>query len=291
MSRFGLASATLVALTLVTPLPSAWAQIEPSDVVPPRPPVILVPNDAGTSEPVHVTALDVDVRITGVLAETTLTMTFHNPNPRILEGQLILPLPEGAIVSGFGLDVGGAIVDGVVVEREAARVAFETETRRGIDPGLAEWVQGSLFRTRVYPMPAEGSRTVRVTYLSDLALGEGTATYHLPLAYQEALSQFHLRVAVSQGQAQPQIEVGELAELTFDTWEEQYVAETTLTDDSQRRPVRGRTHDSDVGLGAERRRWSGLFRRRRPAAPVVNTDGARGGQSRGRALRRLGVAQ
>ena len=25
-----------------------------------------------------------------------------------------------------------------------------------VDPGLAEWVQGSMFRTRIYPFPANG---------------------------------------------------------------------------------------------------------------------------------------
>ena len=34
--------------------------------------------------------LDVDVRIHGFLAETTSTMTFHNPHDRVLEGDIKL---------------------------------------------------------------------------------------------------------------------------------------------------------------------------------------------------------
>ena len=60
-----------------------------------------------------------------------------------LEGELVFPLPEGTTVSGYGLDIDGVVVDGVVVTKEKARVAFEAETRRRVDPGTpplgCEW--------------------------------------------------------------------------------------------------------------------------------------------------------
>lgn len=196
---------------------------------PPRPPVLLVNLEEGMV-PVHVRSLRADVEIVGFLAETTLVMTFDNPNPRVLEGELIFPLPEGAVISGYGLDVGGELVDGVVVERQAARVAYESEMVQQVDPGLAEWVQGSLFRTRIYPFPAGGSRTIKVSYVSDLTVRGGSAVYDLPMAYHDRLAQLDLRVAVSQGRAEPTIEAGDLANLTFAAWESQFVAETSLTD-------------------------------------------------------------
>jgi hypothetical protein len=35
-----------------------------------------------------------------------------------------------------GLDIEGEIVDGVCVEKEKARIAFEKEVRKGVDPGF-----------------------------------------------------------------------------------------------------------------------------------------------------------
>ena len=209
-----------------------------AQVLPDRPPVIMIPGQDDSSEPVHVRSLDVDARIVGFLAETTVVMTFHNPNDRILEGELVFPLPEGATVSGYGLDVGGELVDGVVVERQRARVAFEAETRVRVDPGLAEWVQGSTFRTRIYPFPANGSRTIKLQYVSDLTVADGAATYDLPLAYQEELERFHIRVAVSQGRAEPTIVGGGLSNFSFAQWESQFVAETTETDMRPREDLR-----------------------------------------------------
>jgi hypothetical protein len=92
-------------------------------------------------------------------------MTFHNDQPRVLEGDLEFPLPEGAALSGYGLNVGGTLVDGVPVEKQAARIAFEKEVRKGVDPGLDEQTGGNQFRTRVYPIPAGGTRTVKIEYL------------------------------------------------------------------------------------------------------------------------------
>lgn len=211
-------------LTLCLLAPNALAQIGPD-----RPPVILVPGEEG-QVPVHVQSLDVDVTIVGFLAETTLTMTFHNPNERILEGELVFPLPENSTISGFGLDVGGELVDGVVVEQQRARVAFEAETRVRVDPGLAEWVQGSNFRTRIYPFPANGSRTIRVSYVSDMNVAEGGANYQLPLAYLEELDRLRVRVAVSNGAAEPTVVTGGLSNFAFAAWEAQFVAETEMTE-------------------------------------------------------------
>jgi hypothetical protein len=113
--------------------------------LPTRPPPVevteapsLVVDEAGNKRPMVVEKVDIHVVIRGLLAETTTTLTFRNPHERVLEGELLFPLPEGATISGFGLDVGGQLVEGVIVEKNAARVAFETEVRKGVDPGLVD---------------------------------------------------------------------------------------------------------------------------------------------------------
>jgi len=58
------------------------------------------------------------------------------------------------------------MVDAAVVEKDQARIVFETEQRKGIDPGLVEWVGGNNFKTRIWPIPAKGSRTVRVDFVT-----------------------------------------------------------------------------------------------------------------------------
>ena len=43
-------------------------------------------------------------------------MVFTNTNHRELEGKLSFPLPRGAVVYGYALDIGGQMVDGGVEE-------------------------------------------------------------------------------------------------------------------------------------------------------------------------------
>ncbi|MBI5521879.1 MAG: DUF2135 domain-containing protein [Desulfarculus sp.] len=180
------------------------------------------------SQPLAITRVEAQARIMGFLAETRLTITFHNPNPLVLAGDLDFPLPEGATVSGYALDVGGRLVDGVVVEKDQGRQVFEKEARQGVDPGLVEMVGGNNFRTRVFPIPPMGARTLMVRYLSRLTVEQGGASYHLPLRFPQPVEHFSLRVEVVKPLATPQVKSGSLANFNFARWRDSFVAETTL---------------------------------------------------------------
>lgn len=131
------------------------------------PPALMV-EEKHRSTPLAISKVDVDVRIFGFVAETRITLVFRNDLSRPLAGDLYFPLPVGATVSGYGLDVNGAMVDGVVVEKDKGRQVFEKEVRKGVDPGLIEWTRGNHFKTRVFPIPPHGTRTVRVSYTSEV---------------------------------------------------------------------------------------------------------------------------
>jgi Ca-activated chloride channel homolog len=180
---------------------------------------------------VPLSRLQVEATIVGFLAQTTTTMTFRNDSERDLEGALELPLPEGATVSGYALDVAGAMAEGVAVEQQAARVAFETEERRRVDPGLVEAVRGNTFRTRVWPIRAGGTRTVRVSYVSELAVrgGEDAAVYALRLPYDAPVADFSLRIEVVAPAAVPDVRSSAVPGLRFARARESYVAEARGT--------------------------------------------------------------
>lgn len=199
--------------------PALWAQtVAPA----------LVVKQEGGWVPLGLARLETQVRIFGSVAETTTTMTFRNPLPRVMEGDLYFPLPEGATISGYALDIGGVMVDGVAVEKHEARRVFEQVVRQGIDPGLVQWTAGNNFQTRVFPIPANGSRTVRVQYVSELVGGNDAPAYHLPLRLKEKLPEFSLRVEVVKPAAPPKVAKGELANFAFAKWRDSFVAETRL---------------------------------------------------------------
>jgi Ca-activated chloride channel homolog len=178
--------------------------------------------------PIQLSKIDVNVKILGEIAETRTTMTFYNPNERVLEGKLSFPLPEGVVISGYALDIDGIMVDGVAVEKHQARRVFEREERKGIDPGLVELTKGNSFRTRIYPIPAKGSRTVMVRYISELPSASEKGIYRLPLYAKETIPQLHLRIEVVQASSAPAITPSVLDNFSFKASGKSYVAETTL---------------------------------------------------------------
>jgi len=190
----------------------------------------LVTGGGPAAEPLRLERVAVEARIVGYLAETRMTLTFFNPHDRVLEGELYFPLPEGAFVSGYALDIQGVMVDGVVVEKEKGRQVFEKVVRQGIDPGLVEWVRGNNFRTRVYPIPARGRRTVAVRYVAPVLAAAGPSVYRLPLRFADPVPQFALKVEVVQWAGEPAVSGGGPAGFRFARWEERYVAESELRD-------------------------------------------------------------
>ncbi len=211
----------LFALLLCTP---AFAQQPITGGGGPR----MLVTDGKPNEELQVTRLDVQTRIVGHLAETSMTMTFHNPARRVVAGDLVFPLPSGATVSGYALDVNGVLVDGVVVDKQEARRIFEEEVRKGVDPGLVERVAGAAFKTRVFPIPSKGERTVEVSYVSELVDVEGRSAYVLPLGFEDPVGSAHIRVEVVRATEQPVIQGKGLEGLGFESWEDRWVAETSL---------------------------------------------------------------
>ncbi|QNN41740.1 VIT domain-containing protein [Pedobacter roseus] len=170
---------------------------------------------AEQKDAVKLKKLNIDVQITGNIATTVMTMTFHNSSNRILEGELTFPMPEGVSISRYALDINGKMREAVPVEKSKATEVFESIERRRVDPGLLEKVEGNNFRTRIYPLPANGSRTIIVGYEEELSFNNANVLkYHLPLDYNQAIENFSLKTTVFESIIKP--ELGEQPDGSFD---------------------------------------------------------------------------
>ena len=202
-----------------------------------RIPVIWIDPAQGRLKPMQVQSVDVDVKVRGPLASTTIEMVFFNPNGRVLEGELIFPLGEGQTIAGYALEVEGKLRQAVVVEKEKGREIFEEITRRGIDPGLAELTKGNVFRTRVYPIPANGTKRIAVTFEQELSDDGKGLRYLLPMAFTEKIGRFHARAEVVKQESAPMPEAGDAEALTFEKWRDSFVAELTKENYTPAKPL------------------------------------------------------
>lgn len=174
---------------------------------------------------VYLSHLCVDVKVIGNIAITTMEMTFRNKNNRILEGELVFPLPEGISVSRYALDINGQMREAVPVEKEKATQVFEEIEHQRVDPGLLERVEGNNFRTRIYPLPANGARTIIIAFEEELQFtSKQSLRYHLPLDHKKPIDHFKLDIAVLQSALQPILEEEPDQDLQFKEWNHQYTA-------------------------------------------------------------------
>ncbi len=205
---------------------SHWAGAQDIIAVP-QPPTIWIAPDQG-AQPIRLSALDIQVHMRGFVAHTTLDLTFNNPNARVLEGEFVFPLAAGQSIAGYALEVNGAMREGVVVDKQTARVAFEETTRQQIDPGLAELTAGNVFRTRLYPIPAQGSKRVRLHIESTLADLGSAWRYSLPMSFADPVARLHVRAESMLGATAPLVDAvaGDPA-LKFERAESAWVAELT----------------------------------------------------------------
>ncbi len=199
---------TLFLIALLLPF-SSFAQV--ADVAPPKPddslrPPALIVKDGDKDKLLALSKADIQVLVDGYVAQTTMTLTFSNDTDRVLEGELSFPLPEGTSVSGYGLDINGQMVDAVAVEKQKARISFETEVRKGIDPGLVEHTVGNNFKTRIYPIPAKGTRTIKVQYEGDLLDKNSALAYALPLNWGKQIKEGNIKIEVLGTEEQPKLE-------------------------------------------------------------------------------------
>lgn len=129
---------------------------------------------------------DVKVRIVGPVARTEITETFRNDSDTVLEGVYQFPLPADAQIDGLSLDVKdapGGFEEGAFLDKQRAQKIWNgviekaTEKKLEIardeiiwvdgswrDPALLDWKRGGRFELRIFPIPAKGSRTIKIAY-------------------------------------------------------------------------------------------------------------------------------
>ena len=130
---------------------------------------VRVKTDSASQDAIRVYEVERKSETIGSYSSTTIEYMIENRANRILEGEFEFPLQDGESVAGFALDINGTMRDAVVVEKQKGRQVFEEIVRRGVDPGLVEKTEGNNFKTRVYPLPANGVRHLRVKVEKELA--------------------------------------------------------------------------------------------------------------------------
>lgn len=187
-------------------------------------PTMKIRNGKTAETPLQIELFNIDIKVVGQIAVTTIDITYRNPNNRVLEGEFNFPLGEGQTVSRFALDIGGTLRDGVVVDKTKGRKTFEAIVRKGADPGLLEKTAGNNFRARIYPIPASGTRRIVIAYEQELTDRGASDFYLLPLTMKEAVAKFTIHAEVIKREVRFDPENNQLGNLSFTQWNDSYIS-------------------------------------------------------------------
>jgi len=127
------------------------------------------------------TALDVDVQIEGLAAETTVRQQFRNVFDEPLEATYIFPLPPRAAVTGFRMTVNDQIVEGRIDERGKARADYDEAVAEGRTASIAEQERADVFTLRVGNILPKSTARIELILVAPVAIDSLEATYRLPL--------------------------------------------------------------------------------------------------------------
>jgi Ca-activated chloride channel family protein len=140
--------------------------------IPPRPPVWAA---------LEMTFAKADVRIKDQLATTSIEQEFYNPNARQLEGTFLFPVPKGAQINKFTMEINGKPVEAELLSADKARGLYEDIVRKLRDPALLEYAGRDLFKVRIFPIEANSRKRVTLSYSQLLKADSGLVNFVLPL--------------------------------------------------------------------------------------------------------------
>lgn len=151
-----------------------WRRLPQPELRPPpspRPPRLLL----------DTVSTKADVRVKDQIATTTVEQEFYNPHSRQLEGTFLFPVPKGAHIDKFTMEINGKPVSAELLAADKARGIYEDIVRRLQDPALLEYAGRDLFKVRVFPIEANSRKRITLAYTQLLKADAGLINFTLPL--------------------------------------------------------------------------------------------------------------
>jgi len=129
---------------------------------------------------VQIQEVNVGVVILEQVATTTMDISLTNPSNRRLEAEMLVPVPDGAVVRSFTFQGAASEAQAKLLPKDEARRIYEAIVAKTKDPALLEFVGLNLIRSAVFPVEARGTQKVRLTYEHILPADGQRVDYVLP---------------------------------------------------------------------------------------------------------------
>ncbi len=210
-----IATASTAAACFLAFAPAAGAQ-----EAPPRQktesPYFFVKSDDPTLDRLPLKSTKVDVRISGVIADVTVTQQYKNEGQRAIEAKYVFPGSTRAAVYGMNVRLADRLITAQIREKQQARIEYDKAKTEGKTAALLEQHQPNVFQMNVANILPGDDVKVELRYTELLVPEGGNYQFVFPTVVGPRYNSPQSSNAQAQWVAQPILPAGEKSTADFD---------------------------------------------------------------------------
>lgn len=123
----------------------------------------------------------VHIKVSGMVAQVSLTQSFKNNTDQWVEGTYVFPLPDKAAVNRMRMKIGERVIEGQIKEKEQARQIYHEAKAVGKKASLVSQQRPNMFTSKVANIGPGEVITVELNYIETVAYDQGLFSLRFPM--------------------------------------------------------------------------------------------------------------
>ncbi|RZL58101.1 MAG: VWA domain-containing protein [Variovorax sp.] len=179
-------------------------------------PYFFVASDDASVDALPLKKTAVDVRISGVIAEVTVTQTYRNEGSRAIEARYVFPGSTKAAVNGLNVRLGDRLVTAQIREKQQARIDYDAAKQEGKTAALLEQHRPNVFQMNVSNILPGDDVRVELRYTELLVPSAGQYQFVFPTVVGPRYNSPQSEAARSTWVARPTLRAGVPSSAAFE---------------------------------------------------------------------------
>jgi len=171
-------------------------------------PYFFVKSDAPGVDALPLKNTAVDVKISGVIADVTVTQTYRNEGQRAIEAKYVFPGSTKAAVSGLNVRLADRLITAQIREKQQARIEYDTAKKEGKTAALLEQHLPNVFQMNVANILPNDEVKVELRYTELLVPNAGNYQFVFPTVVGPRYNSPQSENANAKHVAQPMLRAG-----------------------------------------------------------------------------------
>lgn len=178
-------------------------------------PYFFVKSDDPSVDRLPLKGTEVSVKISGVIADVTVTQTYRNEGQRAIEAKYVFPGSTKAAVSGLNVRLADRLITAQIREKQQAKIEYDTAKKEGKTAALLEQHLPNVFQMNVANILPGDDVKVELRYTELLVPQSGNYQFVFPTVVGPRYNSPQSENAKASWPAQPTLRAGVAPSTSF----------------------------------------------------------------------------